>query len=149
MTLEIIVKYIHYLCIFAIVGSLVSEHLLLKDKMTREELKRISTIDGVYGIAALLLLAAGLTLWFGVGKPAELYTKNWIFHFKLTLFVLLGLLSIYPTIFFLKQQKGADKEALVTIPSLIKWLLRVELLILFTMPLLAILMARGIGYFGE
>lgn len=148
MTLEILVKYVHYLCIFAIVGSLVSEHLLLKDKMSRDELKRIARIDGVYGIAAILLLAAGLTLWFGVGKPAEIYSKNWIFHFKVTLFVVLGLLSIYPTIFFLKHQKGDDRNTLVEVPSQIKWLLRMELLILFSMPLLATLMARGIGYFG-
>ncbi len=149
MTIEIIIKYIHFITIFAIVGSLVSEHLLLKDNMTRAEIQRLSIIDGVYGLSTIVLLGAGLALWFWVGKPAEFYSKNWIFHLKLTMFAALGLLSIYPTIFFLKNRKGENTEELVAIPNTIKWMLRLELLLLFLMPLFATLMARGIGYFGE
>lgn len=149
MTIEIIIKYVHFVTIFGIVGSLVSEHLLLKDKMTRAEIQRLSVIDGVYGLSAIILLGAGLALWLWVGKPAEFYSKNWIFHLKLGMFVGLGLLSIYPTIFFLKNRKGESTDELVAIPSAIKWMLRMELLLLFLMPLFATLMARGIGYFGE
>lgn len=149
MTIEIIIKYVHFVTIFAIVGSLVSEHLLLREKMTRAEIQRLSVIDGVYGLSAIILLGAGLALWLWVGKPAEFYSKNWIFHLKLGMFVALGLLSIYPTIFFLKNRKGESADELVAIPSAIKWMLRMELLLLFLMPLFATLMARGIGYFGE
>lgn len=147
MTTEIIVKYVHFLCIFAIVGAIVSEHLLLKDKMTRAEISRLATIDGVYGVAALILLAAGMTLWFGVGKPAEFYSQNYIFHAKIGLYVLLGLASIVPTVFFMKNRKGEESE-IVEVPSRIKMLIRLELLLLFAMPLLASLMAKGVGYFG-
>src|SRR5882672_8968328 len=35
MNLEILLRYVHFISIFAIVGSLVSEHLLLKKTMTR------------------------------------------------------------------------------------------------------------------
>lgn len=95
MTLEIILRYLHFISIFAIVGSLVSEHFLLKNEMTRAELARMARIDAVYGFAAVVLLAAGLTLWLGsIGKPAEFYTNNWIFLTKLSLFTVVGLLSI-------------------------------------------------------
>jgi putative membrane protein len=130
------------------VGSLVSEHLLLKKELTRNEIARLSRIDAVYGIAALTLVAVGLTLWLGsIGKPSVWYTKNWIFHTKITLFATIGLLSIYPTVFFIKNRKGNPEEK-VTIPKSIFWMLRFELLLLFIIPLLAGLMARGIGYFG-
>ena len=146
MSMEIILRYVHFISIFAIVGSLVSEHLLLKKEMTRHELGRLARIDAVYGIAALSLLAAGLTLWLAsLGKPAVFYTKNWIFHTKLTCFILVGLLSIYPTVFFIKNRKGNPDE-LVKIPSLVFWMLRFELLLLFVIPLLAGLMAKGIGH---
>jgi len=148
MSLEIILRYVHFVSIFAIVGSLVCEHLLLKKELTRAEVSRLSKIDAVYGLAALTLLAAGLTLWLGsIGKPAEFYNKNWIFHTKITLFVTIGLLSIYPTVFFIKNRKGHPEE-IVTIPKSVFWLLRVELLLLFIIPLLAGLMARGVGFFG-
>lgn len=145
MNLEIVLRYIHFISIFAIAGSLVSEHLLLKKEMTRLELARVARIDAVYGLAALCLLAAGMTLWLGgIGKPSVVYTKNWIFHTKLTCFILIGLLSVYPTIFIIKNRKGNPTE-LVKTPPLIFWMLRFELLLLFIIPLLAGLMAKGIG----
>jgi len=126
----------------------VSEHLLLKKTLTRTEITRLSRIDAVYGLAAVTLLCAGLTLWLGsVGKPAVYYSKNWIFHTKLTLFVMMGLLSIYPTVFFIKNRKGNPSDT-VHVPASIFWMLRFELLLLMIIPLLAGLMARGVGFFG-
>ncbi len=149
MTTEIFLRYIHFISIFAIVSTVVSEHLLLRREMTRIEIVRLSRVDAVYGIAALTLLAAGLTLWLGsFGKPTIYYSKNWIFHTKITLFLIVGLLSIHPTVFFIKNRKGNPDE-IVSIPKSIFWMLRLELLILFVIPLLAGLMAHGVGYFGK
>jgi putative membrane protein len=87
-------------------------------------------------------------LWLGsFGKPSVVYSKNWIFHTKLTLFVFVGLLSIYPTVFFSRNRKG-DPEEVVQVPQLVVWVIRSELLLLFIIPLLAGLMAHGIGFFG-
>ena len=145
--MEIILRYIHFVSIFTIVGSLVSEYLLLKKEMTRTEIKRLSIVYAAYGFAALTLLIAGLTLWLGgFGKPTEFYTRNWIFHTKIALFITIGLLSIYPTVFFIKKSKGEPNQT-VTIPSTIYWMIRIELIILFIIPLLAGLMAHGIGFF--
>lgn len=146
MTTELLLRYIHFISIFAIIGSLVAEHLLLKEKMTRSEIGRISKIDAVYGLAAVTLLTAGLMLWLGsFGKAASFYSRNWIFHLKLGLFALTGILSIYPTVFFIKQRKG-NADEVVAIPEKIIWMIRIELMILAIIPLLAGLMARGVGY---
>jgi putative membrane protein len=148
MTTELVLRYLHFISIFGIVGTLVSEHLLLKPQMTRAAIGRIAKIDSVYGLAALLLITVGLTLWLGgFGKPSEWYSKNWIFHTKLTCFALIGILSIYPTIFFIKNRKG-DVNEIVSIPKSIYWMIRLELTLLFIIPLLAGLMSRGVGYFG-
>jgi putative membrane protein len=148
MTLELFLRYIHFISIFTIVSTIVSEHVLLKKSLTRAELGRLARIDAIYGIAVLTLLTAGLTLWLsGIGKPAVYYTKNWIFHLKITLFLTVGLLSIYPTVFFIKKRRGNSSEV-ISIPKVIFWLIRLELMILFIIPLLAGLMSRGIGFFG-
>lgn len=148
MTPEIILRYLHFICIFVIVSMLVSEHLLLKKELTRSEIARLSRIDAVYGVAALALLIVGLTLWLGgFGKPTVYYSKNWIFHTKITLFIVVGLLSIHPTVFFIKKRKGNPEER-VEVPKSVFMMLRMELLILFIIPLLAGLMAHGIGFFG-
>lgn len=145
MTTELILRYLHFISIFAIVGSLVSELVLLKRELSRSELDRIAAIDGVYGLSAITLLGAGLTLWLaGYGKPAIFYSNNWIFLTKLALFTLVGLLSVYPTVFFLKNRKG-NADEIIKIPTIIFWMLRTELILLFIIPILAGLMAKGVG----
>lgn len=144
MTIEILLKYLHFICIFGIVGALVGEHLLFKTKMTRKELQRMFVLDSIYGLSAVLLLIAGFSLWFLVGKPADFYSKNPIFHLKIGLFVIVGLLSLYPTVFFMKNRKGEGSEE-IEVPKRIIMFIRIELLLLFIMPLFASLMAKGIG----
>ena len=146
MVTEIIAKYVHFVAIFTIIGALVAELLLLKPIMARRQIYRLSVIDGIYGIASIVLLAAGLTLWFGVGKPASYYNHNWIFHLKIGLFLVVGLLSIRPTVFFLKQRKG-DQDEDVIIPGSLGLLVRIEIALLFILPALATMMAKGLGSF--
>jgi putative membrane protein len=147
MTAIIIARYLHFIAVFAIVGALVAEQFLVSKSMTRKELKRIALIDGLYGIGAILVLVAGFALWFWVGKPADFYTRNWIFHTKLTLFVVLGLLSIYPSVFFLKNRKGLDMHAEINVPAGVLICLRLELLLIIIIPILASYMSLGIGSF--
>lgn len=145
MTIELPLRYFHFVSIFVIVGTLVSEHLLLESVLSKRKIDRLSKIDGIYGISVLSLLGVGLTLWLGgYGKPTAFYSENPIFHFKLTLFVIIGLLSINPTVFFIKNRKG-DPSELVSIPKSIFWMIRLELLIVFLIPILAGLMAKGMG----
>lgn len=149
MTLEIALRYIHFICIFVITGTLFTEYVLLKKTMTRSAIAGIARVDAIYGMAALTLIIAGLTLWLGsFGKPAIYYTKNWVFHTKLVLFLCVGLLSIRPTIFFIKQRKG-DPEEIIIIPRYVSLMLGLELILLAIIPLLAGFMAHGVGYFGK
>lgn len=149
MTIEIFLRYLHFVSIFVIVGTLSAEAALLKSTMTRSQLARLAKIDAFYGIAAISLLAAGLTLWLGgFGKTTNYYSKNWIFHTKISLFLVVGVLSIKPTIFFLQKRKG-NPEELVSVPTSIRKLVTIELILLALIPFLAGLMSKGIGYFGE
>lgn len=147
MTIEIFLRYIHFISIFTIVATLSIEFVLLKKEMTRSEIARLAKIDALYGIAALSLVGAGITLWLGgFGKPAIFYSRNYIFLTKIFLFLMIGILSIKPTFFFIKQQKGNPDET-IRIPSAFSWMLRTELVLLVLIPLLAGLMSHGIGFF--
>ncbi len=148
MTLEIFVRYLHFLSLFIMASAMVAELVLFKPQMTRQELRRLVAMDAVYGTSVIIVVAAGLTLWFGLGKPAEFYTQNWIFHLKVGLFVVIGLLSIYPSVFFMKNRKGEPLD-MIQMPKSIQSIIRLELALLFLIPLLATLMASGVGYFGS
>ena len=141
---ELVIRYIHFVGIMGGTATLISEHLLLPAKVSLKQFKRVVVIDAFYGIFAVVVLVTGLLLWLSVGKPADFYTKNWLFHTKLVLFVVITLLSIYPTVFFLKNRNSA--EEIIEVPKLVIMLIRAEILLLFAIPLLAVFMARGYGF---
>lgn len=140
---EILVRYFHILAVLVLFASLVAQHLLINAEVSRATLRRIAIIDGIYGLSALLVLAAGLTLWFGVGKPAAYYNSFGLFHLKVTLFIVIGLLSIYPTVWFRRTLKSAADPVMV--PRGLVMIIRLELLLVALLPLLAICVARGVG----
>jgi putative membrane protein len=145
MTFELILRYFHFISIFVIVGALVSEYVLLEPFLIKKKINRLSKIDGIYGLAVLSLLVAGFTLWLGgYGKPTEFYSQNPVFFIKLGMFVAIGLLSIYPTVFFVKNRKG-DQNDIVAIPKAVFWMVRLELLLIFIIPFFAGLMAKGMS----
>ncbi len=143
MTTDLFIRYFHFLGIFAMFALLTVQHMLLKGQVAAGGMKKIAGIDAAYGASALVVLLCGLGLWLWVGKPAGFYSHNWVFHTKVTLFVLIGILSIIPTMFILKNRK---KATAVDVPKYIVMLIRVELLLLCIIPLLAVLMANGVGY---
>ncbi|PCK32847.1 DUF2214 family protein [Pseudoalteromonas piscicida] len=140
---EIVVRYIHFIGILFLASTLAIENVLLSKSMSNQGIKRLAVIDGLYGVSALVTLGAGLTLWLVVGKPSEFYTKNPIFHAKVGLFLLVGLLSIIPTVFLLKHRNTT--AANLSVPQRIIVIKRVEMLLLLVLPLLATLIARGYG----
>ncbi|MEM7574884.1 MAG: DUF2214 family protein [Bacteroidota bacterium] len=145
MTLYIIIRYLHFLGIFVWVGALTAEWVLLQPELPRKTVKRLMMIDRLYGLAAIVVVGMGLLMWFKVGKPAEFYNTNGLFHLKVGLAGAVGLLSLYPTRFFARQAKGEDQEAIVNIPPSVRQFILAELLIMIIIPLLAVLMATGLG----
>ncbi|MDZ4191685.1 MAG: DUF2214 family protein [Pseudomonas sp.] len=146
------VAYLHFLSIFALFALLSIEHVLFKAPLDLSRARSLMITDLVYGICAGLVLATGVArvLWFG--KGATYYMGNSLFHAKLGLFILVGLLSILPTVVFIKWRKTV-KAGQVPAPSarqvrLVTWSIRIELLLLLVIPLLATLMARGYGVIG-
>ena len=135
--MDVLIRYLHLLAVIVLAGSLIIENIAIGKEISREDLRNLLKVDAAYG------LSAGISLWLWVGKPSSFYSSNPVFHAKLTLFVLVALLSIYPTVFFLRQRKNQVEPILV--PAGVIRVLRIELVLLAFIPVLAYLMARGVG----
>ena len=144
MTPDLFVKYFHFIGIFGVIGALSIEAFAVKTTLPRWQVVRLTKVDAIYGVSSILVLATGFTMWFWVGKPAEFYGSNWIFYLKIIVFAIVGIASLYPTVYFMKNRKG-DSEDTINIPPLIIWLIRLEVALMLTIPLMASMMARGIG----
>lgn len=130
--------------IFGMLSFLVSELILVQNILSRKEISFISKIDALYGLVSIIAVGAGFTLWFGVGKPASFY-ENPVFYTKLFLAIVVGLISIWPTVYFIKNRKG-EKDDIITVDNKIKKLIVLQLILLGIIPLFATMMANGIRF---
>jgi len=142
--------FLHHLAAFALVAALAVELLLLRAEPERLDLRRLRLVDAVYGVSAGVLLVVGFLRVLYLEKGAAYYFHSASFLVKLALFALIGLLSIYPTVQFLRWGRsaghGTPPDALAL--RRIRRLVHLELALLPPLILCAALMARGIGVFG-
>lgn len=144
MPLEILVRYLHFISLFALSAAVISQAFLLRPEMTRREITQIQRVDILYAVMVVLVLGTGFAQWFLVGKPSQFYSSNPIFHAKLTIFLIIGILSAWPSVFLGRQSKG-DSEETIEVPKSVTLSVRAEVFLLILMPLLASLMAKGVG----
>lgn len=142
--------YIHILFIIVIIVCLVVERLMIKPQITWESLLKLMKVDGLYGFAAIVVVTTGLLNWFSFGKGDAYYSSNVVFLIKLSLFIVIGILSIYPTVAFFKLKKkhksNPPEQVSIENANQIKSVIQLELVIMAVIPLLATLMANGIGF---
>ena len=147
--LSAIFSFLHFAAVFGIVGALAIEWVMLSESPTHREARLIQVSDRWYGLSAMALIVVGLLRVFYFEKGSAYYFGNSFFHLKIGLFIVVGLLSIYPTIRFIKwrAQMQGGKAPLVTAAEYrtLRLLLRLELALLLLIVLCAALMARGFG----
>jgi len=146
--LSAVFSFLHFVAVFGIVGTLVVEWVMLSEGPTYREARRLQVCDRWYGLFALMLLVVGFMRVFYFEKGSSFYFANPFFHAKISLFVVLGLLSIYPTVRFIKWRHqmtdGKAPAVSETEYKAIRTVLRVELILLLAIVLCANLMARGV-----
>ena len=140
----------HHLLVFALVAMLVAEAVLLRGVVDAPVLQRLARLDAGYGVVAGLLLAVGLLRVFQGIKGYDFYLHNPWFHAKLGCFVLVGLLSILPTIRFLRWRRAlkADpgfRPAPAEVASMAR-IVRFELALVAAIFVFAAMMARYGGF---
>jgi putative membrane protein len=148
MWISATVAYIHYLSFMVAFGALVTEGLTLKKEPTLEESWRLVIADSIYGLSATAVLVTGVLRVMYFGKGTDYYLSHHIFFAKVGLFIVVGLLSLYPTFSFLMWIKTLrDRQAPVLEEgkvSVLQWLIRGELVGLALIPFTAALLARGL-----
>ena len=143
------VAYVHYLSFMLCFGALIFERVSLKINPTKEEAVSIVIADIIYGIAGVALLVSGIYRVTKFGQGAAFYTQNPIFWTKITVFALVGSLSLYPTITYILWAvpllKGKLPKVTSNLVSRLKLILNIELAGFALIPFFATLMSRGMG----
>jgi putative membrane protein len=138
-----IFRTLHFLAILALAIALLIENIAIKPSIGVEDARNLAKVDAVYTVSIVLAFLFGLTLWLWIGKPSAFYSANALYWSKIGIFSVLAILSLIPKRFFKKSRNTSEEE--ITVPKIVILVLRTQLSLLATIPLLAFLVARGIS----
>ena len=143
--------FLHHVAAFTLVAALAIEFAMSRGELTIDKARTFLRADQIFGISAGILLVVGLARVFYFEKGSSYYFQSVPFIAKISLFVIVGLLSIYPTVRVLSWRSPlksgtvppTGREQMYRIRSII----HMELAGVFFIILCAVLTARGIGTF--
>lgn len=147
--LDALLSVAHFLALLVMVGALSGELFVMRLGPSPATLPLLARMDALYGGSSVLLIAAGLCrVFFGL-KDASYYLGSHAFWGKMAVFILIGLLSIMPTMRFMQWKRAVAADAAFTPPEG-QWkgarrIVMIEAHLLIVVVIFAALMARGIG----
>lgn len=148
MTTDLILAVLHHWLVFVIAALLAAEIALLRPGIGRRQLKLLGGIDRYYGALAGAIIVVGVArVYFGL-KGWEYYVYNHVFWAKMVAFLIVGLLSVPPTLRIIRWNRAAAEpdyavpEAEIAATRRYLWL---EVLVLALVIGFAAMMARGYG----
>jgi len=133
---------VHHLVVFSLLAIVVAELSLVRRGMDAATLATVARIDLAYGALAAIALAAGLVRAVYAAKGWYFYSNNGFFWAKIAIFVVIGLLSVPPTVKFIQWRKVQHVPHNAQVDALRKYLWA-ELALFSLLPLCAAGMARG------
>jgi putative membrane protein len=150
MTTDLILAILHHFLVFALAAIIGAELVLVRPGLRPDTLALVGRIDGLYGLIAMLIILVGAgRVLFGL-KGWEFYVAYWAFWAKMAAFAIVGMLSIQPTIRFIRWRKAAAGDPAFAVSETdirgVRFYLHAEAAVFVLIPALAAIMARGIGY---
>jgi len=148
---DILIKYIHILSFMVVFTVLFLEMVFVKTHSAVTDLVRVRRYQNILLLFLGFTLLSGLVKLMTMGEHAAIYMKNGVFHLKVTLFILITILTFIPYRFFRKVSVDADEartQQAVHVPGSVRVIVHIQMILLVLLPLLGVMMVRGIGYFG-
>lgn len=148
MLVESLLAYAHFVAILSLVVFLTSEAALCRPEwMNAAVVQRLARVDMIYAASAVAVLLTGVarTVW-GL-KGAGWYWSQPLLHIKFTLFVVIGLMSIKPTLTFIRWKKALAANGSLPSEAEVRQtrrLVMVQAHLIVLIPLAAVMLARGV-----
>ena len=148
-TTDLLLASAHHILIFSIAAVLAFEVGVVRQGLTAVDIRRVAKVDAWYGILAALIIAVGFVRAIYAAKGWAYYSVNIFFWAKIIAFAIVGLLSVPPTIAYIRWRNALKKDAsFLPAPGVIasaRRFLWMEVVVFAFIPIFAAAMARGYG----
>ena len=150
MWLDAILAYLHFTSIFAFFAFLTVETMMMRGALDEKAVRLLGRVDLWYFGSAIAVLVTGFSRLMWGAKGPDFYLASWPFYAKVSLFVLVAILSVGPTLRFIHWRRMFERDASWTVPEAerkrVRRTIMIEVHIAALIPLLAVMMARGLGH---
>jgi len=150
MLLDATLAYLHFLSIIATAAALTAEGVLLRPGLIAQSGRWLARVDVAYFGAVIAAIASGFARAIWGAKGWDFYAHNPAFHCKLALFVAIGLISIPPTLQFMRWARAFRRDPAYMVPAAelkhARRFVMIELHLLILLPLFAVLMSRHLWF---
>jgi putative membrane protein len=147
-----LMAFFHHLAAFGLFACLVYEFMLIRKPFNQQTAQSLLNTDQLYGVFAMLILIIGFGRVFHFEKGEDYYFHSLPFLIKISLFGLVGILSMYPTLKFISWRKALKQNQVPQVSAAtlatIRRIIHIELAAVVAIILCAAMMAKGVGYFG-
>lgn len=141
--------FLHHLAAFTLVACIAIEWILIRQPLSLQTARSLRIADTLYGVSAGFLLLIGSLRIAYFEKGLAYYMHNPAFVAKISIFAVVGILSIYPTLLFIRWgaslKRGQLPELSTKQQQRIMRILNLEIIGIILILLNAALMAKGIG----
>ena len=144
--LDLVLAILHHLFVFSVFGVLFAEFVSVRRGMDAAAARRVQVIDAWYGILAALILIVGFSRAIFAAKGWEYYAHNAFFWAKIGTFVVIALLSIPPTLAFIRWRRKSTSPTDAAVAKVQSYLW-IQVALFALLPAFAAAMARGHGGF--
>lgn len=148
-TTDLLLAAAHHILVFAIAAVLAFEIGVVRQGLSATDIRRVAGVDAWYGILAALIIAVGFVRAIYAAKGWAYYSVNHFFWAKMVTFLAVGLLSVPPTIAYIRWRNALKQDpAFLPAPAAIasaRRFLWAEAVLFGFIPIFAAAMARGYG----
>jgi putative membrane protein len=150
MWLNAIVAYLHFTAIFLLFAFLTVQIILIRQPLDMRTVRLLGRMDIWYFSSAMAALATGFLRATVGAKGADFYFNAWPIYAKIALFLAIGLISVKPTMTFIRWKRMYERDAAWQVPAAeqaaMRRLIMVEVHLAALIPVFAVIMSRGLGH---
>lgn len=144
--LDLVLAVLHHLLVFGMFGILCAELIAVRRGIDPATVAQVARVDIGYGATATAIVAVGFSRAVFAAKGWAYYSHNAFFWAKIGVFVLIGLLSVPPTVAFIRWRRAGMAPSDDQLAAVRRYMLA-ELALFALLPAFAAAMARGYGAF--
>jgi len=149
MWLDAILAYLHFTAIFLLFAFLTVQVILIRQQLDMRTARLLGRMDIWYFSSAIAALITGFLRATVGAKGADFYFNAWPIYVKIGLFLVVGLMSLAPTMTFIRWRRAMEHDPAWRVPAdehrRMRRMVMAEVHLAALIPVFAVIMARGLG----